>query len=717
MRPPVRVALVAAVLPLLSLLVAPAPAGASAPPGAALGGYTPLTPSRALDTRPSKAPLGPGATREVQVGGLGGVPLQGVSAVAVTLTAVRPTATTALTAYRPGSVRPATVDLNVVAGRILAEAAVVPVDSRGRIAVRNAAGSTHLLVDVSGWYGTDPSAGVRYAPRTPSRLLDSRTTQKFSGGETRRLQVLPPGSPEIGAALSVLVTGPTGEGHATIHPAGQTRPRVSNINFRSGQTVANLAVVRLVDGAVDIYTSTSTHVVVDLVGTYGGRANGRFSPVPAARVVDSRTGLGLPGAARLQHDQSVTVDVTGVGGVPEGLPGAVAVAVTVLRPGRSGHLTVYPAGAPRPLASNINTTAGETITGLVLAKVDPAGRITIHTRTDTADLVVDVVGFYDRPAFHFPLDGIGGDKRATDNQPDQADVVVSPDDRTAYVTDAVHQSVHAVNLTTGALREGFVGRNPTGIELSPDGRTLYVSESGDGTIAVLDAATLSVARRFSVTSPGSWDYPYAIAVSPDGRTAFVTISFSGSGYGGRLEAYDLDSGLRLPRADLDDIGPITDDADFARSRDHSVITATAGNDGGLVLQWRAGDETWRAVAAEFNRETSHVATSDDGHIVLTSGAQYDTLWVRQDAGGWMSTSYLGDGAAVELTSDGASAYRTTQNGLLELFDPRTGAVGDRVFTEDTFEWYGYLNNHRLVRTWSGKALIALGREGVTLVRL
>lgn len=717
MRTPVRAALLAAALPLLSLLVSPEPAGASAPPGAALGGYTPLSPSRALDTRVSKAPLGPGAIREVQVGGLGGVPLQGVSAVAVTLTAVRPTATTALVAFRPGADRPGTVDLSVVAGRILAEAAVVPVDARGRIAVHNAAGSTHLLVDVSGWYGTNPAAGLRYAPRTPSRLLDSRTTRRFADNETRRLQVLPPGSPETGAALSVLVTGPGAEGHATVHPAGQARPQVSSINFRSGQTVANLAVVRLVDGAVDVYTSKATHVVVDLVGTYGGRANGRYSPVPAARVVDTRTGLGLPGVGRVQDDVSVTVDVTGVGGVPEGAPGAVAVAVTALRPSRSGHLTVHPADVARPVASSINTTAGETITGLVLAKVDPAGRITIHAQAGTTDLLVDVVGFYDRAAFLLPFDGVGGDSRSTANQPAQADVVVSADDRTAYVTEPAHARVHAIDLETGAVRTGLVGRNPTGVETSPDERTLYVSESLDGTIAVVDAATLLVVRRIRVTSAGAFEYPYAIAVAPDGRTAFVTISFSGSGYGGRLEAFDLETGLRLARADLDRVSSITDDADFARNRDRSVITATAGNNGGLVLQWQAADDTWRTVASAFGRSTSHVAASDDGGVVLTTGAQYDAVWVRPDEGRWSSSAYEGGGGPVALTADGTGAYRTTKEHRLELFDSRTGTVTDRVFTDDDWDWYGYLNNHRLVRTWSGDALVALGRRGVTLVRL
>jgi hypothetical protein len=71
------------------------------------------------------------------------------------------------------------------------------------------------------------------------------------------------------AILNVTVTEPVTAGFVTVYPCGLARPTASSVNFVAGQTVAN-AVVATVGGGgkVCLFTSTATHLVVDVNGYY-----------------------------------------------------------------------------------------------------------------------------------------------------------------------------------------------------------------------------------------------------------------------------------------------------------------------------------------------------------------------------------------------------------------------------------------------------------------
>ncbi len=84
--------------------------------------------------------------------GKGGVPASGVSAVMVNLTAVSPAADGYVTAWPSGSNLPNASNLNFVHGRDVANLAVVPVGTDGKIMLFN--GSTapvDLIADVVGY--------------------------------------------------------------------------------------------------------------------------------------------------------------------------------------------------------------------------------------------------------------------------------------------------------------------------------------------------------------------------------------------------------------------------------------------------------------------------------------------------------------------------------------------------------------------------------------
>ena len=113
--------------------------------------FTGVNPNRILDTRLGGSPIGPGQTIHMNVTGQGGVPA-GAHSVVINVTATNPTAPSYLTLWPGGATQPVASDLNFVSGLTIANLVIVKIGSGGQVDVFNAAGSTHVIVDVVGWY-------------------------------------------------------------------------------------------------------------------------------------------------------------------------------------------------------------------------------------------------------------------------------------------------------------------------------------------------------------------------------------------------------------------------------------------------------------------------------------------------------------------------------------------------------------------------------------
>jgi hypothetical protein len=76
--------------------------------------------------------------------------------------------------------------------------------------------------------------------------------------------------------------------------------------------------------------------------------------------------------------------------------GAVAAVlnVTVTNTTASSYLTVWPDGTGRPLASDMNWVAGQTIPNLAIVKLGSNGKVDIFNFAGSTDVVVDVMGWY-----------------------------------------------------------------------------------------------------------------------------------------------------------------------------------------------------------------------------------------------------------------------------------------------------------------------------------
>jgi hypothetical protein len=260
-----------------------------------------------------------------------------------------------------------------------------------------------------------PVQGGNYHSLTPARILDTRSaiggpTAPMQNGEIRGVQItgqgLVPSTGVSAVVLNVTVTGPNAAGFLTVFPTGVAQPTASNLNFVAGQTVPNLVEVAVGNGGmVNIATqfaspSGHTDVIFDVAGWVGVASNslvkdGLYQPLTPARIMDTRTGLGVPGAP-VGPGQTVTLNVFAPGGVPSGAGvSAVVLNVTVTGPSAPSYLTVFPADAPqRPTASNLNFKAGQTVPNRVIVKVGAGGLVSFFNAAGSTQVIADIGGWF-----------------------------------------------------------------------------------------------------------------------------------------------------------------------------------------------------------------------------------------------------------------------------------------------------------------------------------
>jgi hypothetical protein len=258
------------------------------------------------------------------------------------------------------------------------------------------------LVPDHGW--SDPVLipdGARQGPTTytalqPSRLLDSRAAPTCS----TRVQVAgQAGVPTdaVAAAITLTVPAATSAGYATAWPAGEPVPNASNVNYAAGETRANGAIVRLgTDGAIEVSSNTCEALLVDVNGAFAPPSDmtgsGRFVPINPVRAIDWNLSAG--------QDVVLTADVLHIP------PTATAVSVNITVGGSQagGFVTAWAAGAPRPIASMLNTDGpDQTRAAAGLVPVSPSG-ITLSQNIG-GRVIVDVTG-YMTGAGEFDLSGM-----------------------------------------------------------------------------------------------------------------------------------------------------------------------------------------------------------------------------------------------------------------------------------------------------------------------
>ncbi|HEX3126214.1 MAG TPA: S8 family serine peptidase [Thermoanaerobaculia bacterium] len=150
-----------------------------------------------------------------------------------------------------------------------------PEPGRWWIAVNNFSAGTVTYAAQASWAST---AGSDFYTLPPCRLVDTRTSYPLQSGQSRSFPAFGHcGIPSTATALMLNVTaiGSTGNGSMTLYPDNLSVPVANTINFQTGLTRANSAVIRLStdgEGRVGVFPTVAgdgvVHLVLDVAGYF-----------------------------------------------------------------------------------------------------------------------------------------------------------------------------------------------------------------------------------------------------------------------------------------------------------------------------------------------------------------------------------------------------------------------------------------------------------------
>lgn len=141
----------------------------------------------------------------------------------------------------------------------------------------------------------------------------------------------------------------------------------------------------------------STDLIADVAGWFP--ATSGLTPLQPARLLDTRAGQRtvdnqFSGSGALGQGVELDLVVAGRGGVPASGVDAVVLNLTAANSSGPGYVSVWPAGSPRPFASNLNLAPGRNSANLVIAKVGGNGKVALYNALNSTDLIADVMGWF-----------------------------------------------------------------------------------------------------------------------------------------------------------------------------------------------------------------------------------------------------------------------------------------------------------------------------------
>jgi photosystem II stability/assembly factor-like uncharacterized protein len=241
--------------------------------------FYPASPCRALDTRVagSGGALGRSETRRIP-GGSGACLASGAQAYSLNMTVVPTGPLGYLTMWPAGNSQPQVSTLNALTGTIAANAAILAAGTAGAVDAF-VTDPTHLIADANGYFAPPGSPGaLAFYPVQPCRISDTRNTPsafgspRFEADASRDFPVTAAGCSIPTAAqayvLNATVVPPGVFGFLSLWPSAQARPTVSTLNAIDGALTSNMAIVPASSGSIRAYTSSPTHLLLDISGYF-----------------------------------------------------------------------------------------------------------------------------------------------------------------------------------------------------------------------------------------------------------------------------------------------------------------------------------------------------------------------------------------------------------------------------------------------------------------
>jgi hypothetical protein len=345
-------------------------------------GFVALDPDRLFDTREAGVPVAAGTEYHFTITDL---PAD-ATAVALNVTVTGTTAPGYVSVYPCEADRPEVSTVNFTgANQTVPNFALVSLGSDAELCFY-AHATTHLLVDRSGYFAPGQGDGLLSLPRF--RYDTRQYGTPVAAGASVTFPLLPTGNPMASAVvLNVTVTEPAADGFLTVYPCGTERPLASNVNYRRGQTRANLVTVRVpADGRVCFFSLAQAHIVVDRLAAYHADSNVGFLEEEPWRVFDTRDPAGSP---PLDGDAIYSL------AIDDPYIEAVAWNLTVTSPAGAGFASLFPC-APDVTNSSVNYAAGQTVANFAISNIDADGDICMYSLR-TAHLIADEFGVFVTP--------------------------------------------------------------------------------------------------------------------------------------------------------------------------------------------------------------------------------------------------------------------------------------------------------------------------------
>ncbi|GLY98609.1 fibronectin type III domain-containing protein [Actinoplanes sp. NBRC 103695] len=342
-----------------------------------------------------------------------------------------------------------------------------------------------------------PAAG-QYMPVTPARIINAKT---LAVGATHTFSPLGqggiPASGVSAVAFQLTAKGSsTDTGYLEVIPAGVTRPNASHLNYAGTTLTTNSVVTPLGTGnQVSIYSgSASADVIfsVDVVGYFraagGTTAGSTYVPLTPARILPTTP---------ITAGGNVLVSPLGAGGIPTTGVSAVVAHVTLTGSATAGQATVYPDGTTRPGTVDLSYGTTPPYTNQVHATLGANGKFRVYS-TNAANMLVDVVGYYQKP---------------TGTAAGSSYVGVTP-------ARVLNGEILGAQTTASYVLAGAGGIPATGATAAAFNLTA-TGQGAAGTDGALSAfaadATRPVVRQLSYRAGGAWPSLQVSKLSADGR--------------------------------------------------------------------------------------------------------------------------------------------------------------------------------------------------------
>lgn len=254
---------------------------------------------------------------------------------------------------------------------------------------------------------------------------------------------------------------------------------------------------------------------------------------------------------------------------------------------------------------------------------------------------------------------------------DPDSVAISPDGRTAYVSNEIDGTVSVIETATDRVAGAPIaaGSNPAEVALTPSGGTLYVTDELSNRVTVIDTATREPIGSIKVGS-----FPNGIAVAPDGLSVLVSNA-------GADTVSVIDTLTNTVASTPISVGE--EPLGIAFTPDGAKAFVADGN-GKSVTVIDARTDTVEAAAIKVGKEPGAIAVTTDGSRAYVANDESNSVSVIDTATNQVVGTAIKAGSAptgIAITPDGRTAYVAESGaGGVSPIDLATGSVGALVPT-------------------------------------